>query len=70
MRDDGDNKLVGVLPQRTENDLFELPNEEINELKKLYPEINKNEAWVGKEAAYKIVNNYFSNYRNIQMEIK
>ena len=70
MRADGDNKLVGVLPQRAENDLFELPTEEIAELKKLYPVINKNEGWLGKEVAEKIINNYLYSRKDIHMEIK
>ena len=70
MRADGDNKLVGVLPQRTENDLFELPENEFSELKKLYPVINENEGWVGKDIAEKVINNFFNKYRDMQVEIK
>lgn len=59
IRSDGDSKLISVLPNRLENDLSELPETEINDLKRLYPILNEGEGWFGFIQALEIIDTYF-----------
>ena len=58
LRKDHDNKIVAIESYRTENDIQELPIEEMEMLRKLYPRIEKEEGWFGKEMALTIINNF------------
>jgi len=57
-RNDGDHKLVGTLPERSERDFSQLPNEEKNALYKLYPHVSDGEGWFGAEMANEIIVNF------------
>ncbi|MDH8679747.1 hypothetical protein QE109_16430 [Fusibacter bizertensis] len=46
-RADGDHKWVAVPTHRTVDDLFQLSEEELNHLNKLYPSIGEGEGWFG-----------------------
>lgn len=59
-RGDGDNKLVAVPAERCENDIFELPGKESDDLHRLYPKIGRGEGWFGAERAEKLIADFFS----------
>lgn len=59
LRNDGDNKLVGVLKNREINDFDELSEEEKNDMRRLYPIDGPNEGWFGKEEAERVISEYF-----------
>ncbi len=58
LRNDGDHKIVGIEPDRSENDFEELTEDEKNNLKQIYTKLRENEGWFGKETAEKIVNEF------------
>jgi len=64
-RSDNDHKLVAVDEKRQETDLAELSSDELSELYKLYPRIDKNagEGWFGAKTADEVIK-YFMQ-RNI-----
>ncbi len=55
IRNDGDNKLLAVLPEREENDYSQLPDEEKKLLLKLYPGKFDGEEWFGFTQAKEII---------------
>lgn len=59
VRNDGDSKLIGILPDRCETDFFELTKLERDELSRLYPRVGVGEGWYGAEKARELVGNYF-----------
>ena len=63
VRNDGDNKLIGILPERLETDFVELPEEEKSDLYKLYPNVGGCEGWYGVMKAREIIDNFFANKR-------
>jgi inorganic pyrophosphatase len=62
-RYDNDHKLVAVLAERHEVEFDELPDDEKNELLKLYPLINTEvgEGWFGVEVANEVIGNFYKN---------
>ena len=56
LRQDGDYKYVAVKANSVIDDLFDLPQSEIEELKRLYPDIDQDEGWYGKIIAEKCLN--------------
>lgn len=60
MRKDGDNKLIGILPERLETDFHELPEHEKSDLNRLYPCVSDGEGWYGVEMASEIIDKYFA----------
>ncbi|MDE6726146.1 MAG: inorganic diphosphatase [Ruminiclostridium sp.] len=59
LRNDGDNKLVAVTENREINDLSELSESERDDLHRLYPREDKGEGWFGRDAAEKVIKDYF-----------
>ena len=57
-RTDFDHKYVVVENSRDINDIAELTNDEMDELKKLYPRISEGEGWYGKEVAEYCMENH------------
>ncbi len=58
-RNDGDNKLVGVLCDRDINDFSELSDTEKEDMHRLYPREDKGEGWFGREKAEEIIDEFF-----------
>ncbi len=58
LRSDGDYKIVGIEMNRPENNFDELPEKEIKNLKQIYPNLQENEGWFGREIAEKVVNEF------------
>lgn len=58
-RNDGDNKLVGVLESRNINDFCELTDTEKEDMHRLYPREDAGEGWFGREVAEQIINAFF-----------
>lgn len=58
-RNDGDNKLVGVLCDRDINDFSELSDVEKEDMHRLYPREDKGEGWFGREKAEEIIDEFF-----------
>ena len=58
VRNDGDNKLIGILPERLETDFIELPEYEKADLRKLYPHVNDGEGWYGAVRAKEIIEKF------------
>lgn len=50
-RSDGDHKFIAVERQRPLRDLTALPEEEMEELRRLYPRVSEGEGWFGREEA-------------------
>ncbi len=63
-RNDCDHKLVAVSTERTVNNFSELPEDEKNEVFKLYPRIDPGEGWFGADIADEVINDYYINGRN------
>ena len=61
LRNDKDNKLIGIEQTRYEDELEELPINELNMIKKVYPIIKEKEGWFGKEIAMRVINEYMKN---------
>lgn len=61
VRNDGDSKLIGILPERLETDFFELDEDEKADLSRLYPIVGDGEGWYGAERAMEIIKNFSSN---------
>lgn len=59
LRNDGDNKLIGILPERIETDINELSEEEKFYLYKLYPRVDDGEGWFGEVEAKEVIESYF-----------
>lgn len=59
-RNDGDNKLVGVLEDRDISDFSELSDTEKEDMHRLYPREDKGEGWFGRERAEEIISTFFS----------
>lgn len=59
VRNDGDNKLIGILPDRFETDFSELTDLEKAELNRLYPRVGVGEGWYGAERAEELVERFF-----------
>lgn len=58
-RNDGDNKLVGVLEDRDISDFSELTNAEKEDMHRLYPREGVGEGWFGHERAEGIIKAFF-----------
>lgn len=58
-RNDGDNKLAGVLSDRDINDFSELSDVEKEDMHRLYPREDKGEGWFGREKAEEIIDEFF-----------
>lgn len=61
MRNDGDNKLIAILPERIETDFVQLSEDEKNNLSRLYPRVDEGEGWYGVTKAKEIVKDFFQN---------
>lgn len=61
MRNDGDNKLIAILPERIETDFVELPKSEKSELNRLYPRVDEGEGWYSATRAREIMGDFFQN---------
>ena len=59
-RNDGDNKLVGVLEDRNIDDFSQLTDTEKEDLHRLYPREDIGEGWFGREEAEQIIADYFA----------
>jgi len=60
LRKDNDSKLIAIESSRPENDLMEIPINEQQMIKALYPVIDDGEGWFGKEIAYKNIEKYIN----------
>lgn len=58
-RNDGDNKLVGVLEDREVEDFSELTEAEKADMHRLYPIEDPGEGWFGRQCAEEIVRDFF-----------
>lgn len=58
-RNDGDNKLVGVLEDRNINDFSELSDSEKNDMHRLFPREDLGEGWFGYKRAKEIIDAFF-----------
>lgn len=63
VRNDGDSKLIGILPERLEIDFFELPEDEKADLSRLYPLVDDGEGWYGAERARDIIEDFLQEGR-------
>lgn len=63
IRNDGDNKLIAILPERIETDFVELSEVEKSDLSRLYPRVDEGEGWYGVTKAREIVENFFKTKR-------
>jgi len=59
VRNDGDNKLIGVLPERLETDYIDLPENGKADLSRLYPLVSDGEGWHGAVRAKEIIEKFF-----------
>ncbi|MBE6901991.1 MAG: hypothetical protein E7478_05910 [Ruminococcaceae bacterium] len=59
-RNDGDHKLVAVLPDRDIEDFSQLSDTEKEDMHRLYPREDKGEGWFGRERAEEIINAFFT----------
>lgn len=59
-RNDGDHKLVGVLPERGVDDFSQLTDQEKADMHRLYPKENPGEGWFGHERAEEIVKDFLA----------
>lgn len=57
-RNDGDHKLVGVLPDRNISDFSELADTEKEDMHRLYPREAQGEGWFGREKAEEIIKEF------------
>jgi len=64
MRNDGDSKLIGILPERSETDFLGLPEIEKADLQRLYPRLDKGEGWFGAVIAEEIIDKFYAKGRN------
>lgn len=64
LRGDGDHKLVGVPLDREMEDFSQLPDVEREDLRRLYPRADKDEGWFGREAAEKVIRDFFARKRH------
>lgn len=62
MRNDGDHKLIAVLPERHETDFFQLPEEEQADMHRLYPRVSDGEGWYGADKARELIDNYYKTH--------
>ena len=62
-RNDGDHKLIGISPEREETDFSQLPENEKEDLHRLYPRVDDGEGWLGAEAATGIIADFMKNGR-------
>jgi inorganic pyrophosphatase len=58
LRNDNDNKLIAVDFSRCENEIDELPINEYDMIKGIYPSVKNGEGWFGKEVAEKAIEEY------------
>lgn len=58
-RNDGDNKLVGVLEDSAVNDFSELADTEKEDMHRLYPKEDVGEGWFGRERAEEIIKAFY-----------
>jgi len=62
IRNDGDNKLVAILPERIESDYSQLPEKEKELLLKLYPGKYEGEGWFGLDRAEEVISRMYSEH--------
>lgn len=58
IRNDGDNKIICIESVRSEEDLNQLPPDEIQMIRNLYPRISEGEGWFGAERALAMLNDW------------
>lgn len=58
IRNDGDHKLICIKPNRKEDDIAELSDNEMNMLLKLYTLKYRGDAWVGRNIAILLLGDY------------
>lgn len=63
VRNDGDNKLIGILTERLETDINELTEMEKDYLYRLYPKVEDGEGWYGKGKSKEIIEGFFNNQK-------
>lgn len=68
IRNDGDSKLIAILPERLETDYSQLPEKEKRLLLKLYPDKYEGEGWFGTEIAEEVIRKYSDNSCNHKTE--
>lgn len=57
IRNDGDNKIICIEPNRFEVDIEQLRLDEVSMIKNLYPRVAESEGWFGKEKAISLLDN-------------
>lgn len=58
IRHDGDHKLIAVTKDREIDDYIDLPQNEKEELHRLYPRVGNGEGWFGKKMAEKVISEF------------
>ena len=61
VRNDGDNKLIGILPERLETDFYDLPENEKADLYRMYPRVGEGEGWYGIVKTKEVIDDFFRN---------
>jgi inorganic pyrophosphatase len=62
-RNDGDHKLIGISSKREETDFSQLPDNEKNDLYRLYPRVDDGEGWFGAETAKEVIEDFMKHGR-------
>ena len=60
LRKDNDSKLIAIESSRNENEITEIPINELQMIKALYPIMDNGEGWFGKEIAYQDIQKYIN----------
>ncbi|MCL2217285.1 MAG: inorganic diphosphatase [Defluviitaleaceae bacterium] len=61
-RSDGDHKLIGILSEREEENFSQLPEQEKDDLYRLYPCVSSGEGWFGAKTAKDIIEDFVKRY--------
>jgi hypothetical protein len=67
VRNDGDNKFIGISPERPENDFCELPEYQVTDLQRLYPRVDPGEGWFGAMKASLLIEQFMTNAKTEQV---
>ena len=59
-RSDGDSKLIAVPADRPETEFSQLSDREKDDLRRLYPKVDRGEGWFGRERAEQVIAGFFS----------
>ena len=62
-RNDGDHKLISISPERDEMDFSQLPENEKEDLHRLYPRVGEGEGWFGADEAKNVIEDFMQNGR-------